>query len=229
MRQRPVASATSGVRAARRAAGGGLTARSAFTVARSRSSAHEFVGSTGPSAYSDVDDLQRKGCLKPGWSGSWEWTCDGERVAWIDLRAEEDRLRLSYGVSLNGGNREQVKEAVRLAHVSCRFGGTRPYFICPGLANGSACGRRVSKLYGAGLYFSCRHCYRLAHASQSESASDRSVRRANKVRERLGGDPGTAAEFPPRPKGMWRRTYARLREQAHGRNRTFGTRLWSQN
>ena len=166
----------------------------------------------------DADDLQRKGCLRPGWSGSWEWTCDGERVAWIDLRAGEDLLRLSYSVSIHGGDREQVKEAVRLAHVSCRFGGSRPYFICPGLA-GSACGRRVTKLYGAGLYFSCRHCYRLAHASQSEGASDRSLRRANKIRERLGGDPGMAAEFPPRPKGMWRRTYERLRKQARNAER----------
>jgi hypothetical protein len=162
----------------------------------------------------DVNDLQRKGCLKPGWSGSWEWTSDEERVAWIDLRAGEDLLRLSYSVSIHGGDREQVKEAVRLAHVSCRFGGTRPYFICPGLANGSACARRVTKLYGAGRYFLCRRCHQLAYASQGEGASDRSLRRANKVRERLGGDPGMAAEFPPRPKGVWRRTYERLRKQA---------------
>lgn len=167
----------------------------------------------------DVNDLQRKGCLKPGWSGTWEWTRDAVRVAWIDLRAGEDALHLSYSVSLNGGNREQVKEAVRLTHVSCRFGRTRPYFICPGLANNSACGRRVTKLYGAGLYFSCRHCYGLAHASQSEGASDRSLRRANKVRQRLGGDPGMAAEFPLKPKGMWRRTYERLRKQIYSAER----------
>lgn len=161
----------------------------------------------------DVNDLQRKGCLKPGWSGTWDWMCDGKRVAWIDLRAGENLLRLSYSVSFNGGDKAQVKEEVRLTRIPCRFGGMRPFFICPGLANGAACGRRVTNLYGAGLYFSCRHCYRLAHTSQSEGASDRALRRANKIRERLGGDPGMEAEFPPRPKGMWGRTYKRLRDR----------------
>jgi hypothetical protein len=32
------------------------------------------------------------GCLIAGWSGGWQWTRDGEKVAWIDLRAEADRL-----------------------------------------------------------------------------------------------------------------------------------------
>jgi hypothetical protein len=39
----------------------------------------------------------------------------------------------------------------------------RPYFVCPGVVNGTACGRRVAKLYGPGRYFVCRHCYRLAY------------------------------------------------------------------
>lgn len=94
-----------------------------------------------------------------------------------------------------------------------RFGGARPYFICPGVVNGRACSRRVAKLYGPGRYFLCHHCYRLVHASQSEDAWDRVLRRANKIRQRLGGDPGMVAPFPRRPKGMWRRTYERLAEE----------------
>ena len=113
-----------------------------------------------------------------------------------------------------GGEWEDVAETVRIVRVPCRLGGARSYFICPGVVNGVACGRRVAKLHGPGRYFLCRHCYRLAHASQSEGGWDRALRRANKIRHRLGGDPGMAAPFPKKPKGMWRRTYERLREQA---------------
>jgi hypothetical protein len=40
--------------------------------------------------------------------GGWQWTCDGERVAWINLRAETDRLRLTYRVRLGGDEWEDV-------------------------------------------------------------------------------------------------------------------------
>lgn len=162
----------------------------------------------------DVNRLQKTGCLTPGSSGGWQWTRDGEKVAWIALRAEDDRLHLSYRVRIGGGEWEDTEEIVRIVRMPCRFGGARPYFICPGVVNGVTCGRRVAKLHGPGRYFLCRHCYRLGHASQNENAWDRAMRRANKIRQRLGGDPGMAAPFPDRPKGMWRRTYEWLGDQA---------------
>ena len=162
----------------------------------------------------DVNWLHREGCLCGGWTGGWQWSRDGEKVASINLRTDHDRLHLTYRVRIGSGEWEDVTESIHIVRLPCRFGGVRPYFVCPGVVNGTACGRRVAKLYGPGRYFVCRHCYRLAYASQSEDAQRRSMRRATKIRQRLGGNAGTASSFPPKPKGMWRRTYERLREQA---------------
>ncbi len=162
----------------------------------------------------DVLRLHNTGRLQPGWSGSWEWTREGKRIGCIGLCAEADCIHLSYTVRINGGEWENVAETVRIVRVPCRFGGSRPYFICPGIVDSVACGRRVAKLHSAGRYFLCRHCYRLVYSSQSEGVGDRALRRANKIRQRLGGEPGTDTQFPPRPPNMRRSTYERLRNQA---------------
>ena len=162
----------------------------------------------------DVNRLHREGCLRPGWSGGWQWTREGEKVASINLRTEYDLLHLSYRWRIGDSAWEDVAETVRIVRVDCRFGGARPFFICPGIVNGIACGRRVGKLYGPGRFYLCRHCYRLAHTSQSEGAWDRTLRRARKIRQRLGGSPSLATPIPLKPKGMWRRTYERLRQQS---------------
>jgi hypothetical protein len=51
---------------------------------------------------------------------------------------------------------------------------------------------------------------------QQESSSPlfRSISRSLKIRVRLGGSPDPFEPFPERPRGMHRRTYLRLREQA---------------
>jgi hypothetical protein len=152
--------------------------------------------------------LYKAGCLEPGYAGLWQWSRDGEVVASIGLRAEQHRLRLVYTVRRYGEEPEDIDEPVVIAYAPCRFGGERPYFLCPGVVNGRYCGRRVVKLYGPGRYFLCRHCYRLTYASRSEEPYDRALRRANKRRMRLGGEPGTCSMIQ-RPKGMWNRTFER--------------------
>lgn len=96
----------------------------------------------------DVNRLHPDGCLRAGWAGSWQWTRDGEKVASINLRAENERLHLTYRVRIGGGEWEEVAETVRIVRVACRFGGAGPYFVCPGVVKGIACGRRVAKLHG---------------------------------------------------------------------------------
>jgi hypothetical protein len=71
-------------------------------------------------------------------------------VAWINLRAEVNCLHLSYRVRIGGGEWETVEETVRSVRALCRFGGFRPYFVCPGVATGISCGRRVAELHGPG-------------------------------------------------------------------------------
>jgi hypothetical protein len=159
----------------------------------------------------DVNQLNRKGCLKPGHSGDWSWTRGGEGFGAINFKTEDARLVLSYNVSQCGGDWEPVTQHVYLTSAGCHYGNTRPYFICPGTVSGRQCGRRVGKLFSADKYFLCRRCYRIAYASQSEARYDRMLRRANKLRVALGGKPGTAHWIAQKPKGMWQRTYQRQR------------------
>lgn len=159
----------------------------------------------------DVNRFHREGCLNPGRRGNWVWSRDNEEIGRIDYEATETALVLDYRVRQYGGDWEQITQTVPLLCIDCHYGGQRPYFRCPGVVNGTACGRRVGKMFAGGRYFLCRHCYSIAYSSQSEPAYDRALRRANKMRKALGGEPGTAQFIAPKPKGMWQRTYERRR------------------
>jgi hypothetical protein len=161
----------------------------------------------------DVNELCRAGCLAPGWRGSWQLAQEGDKITRINLfAATTDRLYLIYRVSLSGGNRQVVIQPGPLVRAPCPRG-TRPLFACPCVTNAVPCGRPVAKLYLAGRYFRCHHCHGLSYSIQSQCARDRLMRRAGKIRARLGGDFGILASFPERPPRMWWRTYERLAKQ----------------
>ena len=109
----------------------------------------------------DVNYLWARGWLRPGGSGTFPLSLgdspDSE-VILLDLRAGAEWLSLSWRFvsrssngssrgSLGGssGEREGVTEVIGLARVPRHFGGTRPYFVCPGNSVADAaggCGRR---------------------------------------------------------------------------------------
>lgn len=161
----------------------------------------------------DICKMKREGALTPGCRGNWVWSRDGQEIARIGYRSEKDALVLDYKVRMNGKDWEAVTQTVPLDHLACHYGGQRIYARCPGVVNGTHCGRRIGKLYAGGRYFLCRHCYDLAYSSQSDARHTRFLRRANKLRMALGGEPGTAYFIAPKPKGMWQRTYQRKRDE----------------
>ncbi len=175
---------------------------------------HRFgkKGTTGECCSLDVRKLHREGLLKSGNLFSWGWFRDGQEVASIAAFVYQDRIVLSYRHrSRLGCEWEEVKEPVSLEWTACNFGGERPWFVCPG----AECGRRVAILYKLRKYFLCRHCYDLRYESQREDKNDRALRRARKIRQRLGGSANMMEPFPERPKGMHLDTYMRLFWEHH--------------
>ncbi len=176
----------------------------------------------------DVNRLHRDGCLRPGWSGTVHWARDGEEAASIGIRASQGRVILTYGHRWLDGAWQEAEEPVPIVWTPCHFGGSRPWFVCPGIVDGVPCRRRVGRLCGPGRYFLCRHCYRLAYQSQREQPYERALRRANGIRMRLGGEPGMLCPFPGKPKGMHRRTYERLWQRVRDAEIAAEERLWVQ-
>lgn len=74
------------------------------------------------------------------------------------------------------------------------------------------CGRRVAILYG-GRIFACRNCHKLAYPSQREDDSDRAARRADRIRAKLGWEPGILNGTGWKPKGMHWDTFQQLNAQ----------------
>lgn len=156
----------------------------------------------------DVRKIQRTGLLRPGQWFNWQWTCNDEVTATIGLRVEADRVVLTYrnrSRHHNGGDWESMNYPVLLAWTPCAFGGQRVWWRCPAVG----CGRRVAVLHG-GRVFACRQCHQLTYRCQREAADDRSTRRADTIRRRLGWEPGILNGNGLKPKGMHWSTFERL-------------------
>ena len=154
----------------------------------------------------DVRRLERDGLLSTGQSFLWSWTREGETVASIYVKVNAGYVTLDYRNHPNGGECQAINYPVWLSYSPCHYGGQRAWWLCPAVG----CKRRVAVLYG-GKVFACRHCQRLAYASQREASHDRASRRADKLRNRLGWEAGILNGDGDKPKGMHWQTFDRLK------------------
>ena len=156
----------------------------------------------------DVRRWKRDGFLQPHQSFDCKWSRHGEVVASIRVRTEPNRVILTYRRRSSVEDWKDKSYPICLDWTACNLGGKRPWFLCP--ARG--CGRRVAILYGGGI-FACRHCYQLAYPSQRETGYYRMARRADRIREKLGWEPGILNDSEWKPKGMHWKTFERLTAQ----------------
>ncbi|MCP5382034.1 MAG: hypothetical protein H6912_06660 [Kordiimonadaceae bacterium] len=163
----------------------------------------------------DILRMNQEGYLRTGCGGLLTWSRNGEKVGSINFRSEVGSIRLIYKSRPYGGEWQDVEMDVQIYWANCRFGGSRPYFVCPG----RGCRKYVQHLYAGNPYFVCRHCMNLAYTSQREQLFDRAARRAQKLRERAG-DSGSIfdGDIYQKPKGMHWKTFKKLqRKETHYR------------
>jgi hypothetical protein len=154
----------------------------------------------------DVRRWHREGRLSPGQYFTCSWTLRGDWSGSINVRTEQDAVALTHQTI----DWKSINQRVPITWTDCRFGGRRPWFVCPVYSHGQYCGRRVAVLYGLGDYFACRRCYGLAYESQQEPIRERGLIKAQKILLRLGAKPDVFDPFPEKPPRMHWRTYRRL-------------------
>src|ERR1700680_1432502 len=155
----------------------------------------------------DAARWMREGILREG------STCSRGAVFCVDRVDARDMTRpvvqLTYTASDRHSAPRHFDYPVLLETTRPHLGGLRWWFTCP------RCGRRAQKLYHppGGSRFGCRNCYSLSYRSRSYGPLDRSQERARTIQLRLGGSGSLIDPFPFKPKGMWWKTYERLRHE----------------
>jgi hypothetical protein len=160
----------------------------------------------------DVRSWDREGRLRAGQcflhSLTWMW----QPTQGIGVLTKADAVYLMFrSRSWQHEYGPTITQRVPIAWTPCTLGGRRPWFRCEAYSNGKYCGRRVALLYSAGGFFACRHCHGLVYDCQNETPWLRSIRRARKIRMRLGTGFSFAEPFPDKPPGMHWLTYLRMR------------------
>jgi hypothetical protein len=160
----------------------------------------------------DVRRWQRREFLIPNTTFLTLWRTDEGRCCSLRVRVmSESQVRLIYRVRMPGKRWQRKEQPVGIVWDSCRYGGRRPWLLCP------VCRRRVAVLHLGGispLSFSCRRCAKLTYECERSGPRLRSMRKAQKLRRQLGGSDSLSEPFPEKPRAMHEKRYSRIKKIA---------------
>lgn len=153
----------------------------------------------------DLAWLMRLGPIRDGQAGSGEinWSRDGDLVGTAQFRLDLQSAE-SAQLTLNFYAVQSMKQTISLAALPQHFGGQRWWMHCP------VTGERVRTLHlpPDGDRFASRNAWALTYRVEHLNRFDRPFEKLFRAQRRLGS--GQALGMPlERPKGMWRRTFAR--------------------
>jgi hypothetical protein len=154
--------------------------------------------------YIDIRLLKRKNALTPGTVGTFSWSSHGNKRGSVDFEVNKNFLTLKFRHRGENGAWEDVEQVIFFDQTPCNYGGNRKWFLC------SQCERMVEilyNLYGPNKYFLCRDCHGLTYASCNTHPTKRLFNRANRLKQKIGVEPGIMDFFPEKPKGMHRSTF----------------------
>jgi hypothetical protein len=154
----------------------------------------------------DVHELTRDGKLKIGSSGWLFGTIRFEVTGGPDAQ----QLVLEFPcMSASGQTLEPLRQVISCYWRKAHYGGRYLVFLC------SECDRSARVLYGRYehhhhriWFFSCRKCAGITYQSTMGHRWDRSARRVEKLRARVGWR--TGGTVPIKPRGMHEKTYQRI-------------------
>jgi hypothetical protein len=159
----------------------------------------------------DLAGLMRLGPIREGMTahGELAWSQNGEQIQAIRFRlhlrrVDEASLTLQYQLCSANRQPREISQEIQLAHTRPNFGGRRWWLRCP------VTGERARTLYlpPAGERFASRKAWGLAYRVETLNRFDRPFEKLFRAQRRLGHPQSLAAGLE-RPKGMWRRTFAR--------------------
>jgi hypothetical protein len=160
----------------------------------------------------DVRRWQRREFLTPNTTFLILWRTDEGKCCSLRVRViSEDQVRLIYSVRMPGKRWQRKEQPVSIVWDSCRYGGRRPWLLCP------ACWRRVAVLHLGGispLAFSCRQCAKLKYDCERSGPRLRSMRKAQKLRRQLDGSGALEEPFPEKPPAMHEKRYLQIKKIA---------------
>ena len=133
----------------------------------------------------------------------------------MKIAPERGWVRLRYTATTHRADNLQGDDWIELVSAPQPYGGRQWWFECPRL------GRRVKSLYlpWGCARFASRHAWGLSYQSSRLSPNDRALATAQDIRLSMGGEPAVFDAFPPRPSGMRRKRYERLRARAEAASR----------